>query len=393
MIYIIGGFCLALAAVVIPLMLLPGMNVPAYPDINLACQVIFEEPATCRVGAQVAGYATSSALLVALVLAMAMTRRSGSPAPRGLAPWAYLAAPALVAIVVGAHIVAQLKQPFYLDRGVNITRESAYVSMENLVWPVLLQMMNSQRRLQGRFFCLSLLLPIVALSPFRAILVSLVIFGFVLPIGERWWDQVRAGRFAISGNVKYLLIALLAVASLGGLLYWQTRGRVEETGKFASAQEALTQRLAYPLFQAHFAAVVAAQIPVPTMGDELLGKIRVRRASNLNEFLYGLVHGTGTVGEMTSLYYGEAAAYSKSPPMIWIVVAPLLMVAVWLIFKRFGYETGTLLGVQIWRGSLGGLVPLVPALVLQLVAIVLLHGDPAGADSAEGTLGAEPCRS
>jgi hypothetical protein len=204
---------------------------------------------------------------------------------------------------------------------------------------------------------------------------------------------VRVGRLAAPGSLKYLLISLLAIAMLGGLLYWQTRGRVTETGKFTSAQSALAQRLAYPLFQAHFASVIAAQVPVPTVADEILGKIRVRRAPNLNEFLYGIVHGTGTVGEMTSLYYGEAAAYSKSPPVIWIFIAPLLIVAAWLILRRFGYETGTLMGVQIWRGSLGGLIPLIPALVLQMLAVVLLCWEPSGAQSDKSTLRAEPCRS
>ena len=381
MIYVLGGFCVALAAVVMPLVFIPSMHVRDYPDIDLACKAIFEEAAACKTGAVAAGHAMVGALSVALVLAGLMPRRwRPQAAVRAFAPWTYTIVLVLVTALVGAHVMTQFRGPFSISRIANITRESAFISLENLTWPVLLQMMNSQRRLRDKFFCLSLLLPIITLSPYRAIVVALVLCGFVLPVCERWWDQAHTDHVARSGNVKYILISLAALLVLSASIYSQTRGRLVPSGSAqAPAKQteiSIVQRLTYPLFQAHLAAAVSAHEPVPTIGNDILKKLRLSRKPNLNEFLYGMVYGAGTAGEMTSLYYGEAAAYSKSPPIIWITVAPLLMAAAWLLFRRHGYETGTLVGIAIWRGSLGGLVDLLPALVLQLLAMIVLCWDP-----------------
>jgi hypothetical protein len=393
MIYIVGGFCAAIASVAIPLAFIPGMRLARYPDISLACGVIFQTAEACRAGAASAGYVTSGALLLALILAVFMARRWAKPVEtRTPAPWAYTAALVAVTTLVGAHVVAQLSGPYYVSRGANITREATFVSLESLAWPVLLQLMNCQRRLRDKFFYLAAVLPIVAVSPYRAIVVEILFFGFALPLWAHWWDRAGGDRFELSRGIRYAGAFAAVVLVVGVLIYSQTRNRLEETGLAPEpgqlrAQTAmrLVQRVTYPLFQAYFAEVVAAHESLPTLADEVLWKIRVGRQPDLDRYLYSLVYGRGTVGGMTSLFYGEAVAYSKSPAMIWIVVAPLLLVTIWLVCRRHGYDIGTLMSIQILRGSLGGLVPLLPALGFQICVVMVLYQGGRGGSANPAT--------
>jgi hypothetical protein len=70
--------------------------------------------------------------------------------------------------------------------------------------------------------------------------------------------------------------------------------------------------------------------------------------------------------------FGEAALRTAAPPLIWCVVAPFVLVLVWVALRRYGYATGALIGIAIWRGSLGGIVGIVPALAFQLAILMVL---------------------
>jgi hypothetical protein len=380
MIYIVGGFFVAMAAVAVPLMLLPGLHVPDYPDISLACNAIAEHATQCRAGAEAAGVTMLAGMAIALVLAVVMARRHGTSAHlRSFAPWTYTAALAIVTTLVAGHVVSEMIGQFSASRVVNISRESTFISLENLAWPVLLQMMNSSRRYGDKLLCLALFLSIAVLSPYRAILLTFAFFGLLLPVLDTLWARARTGRFNAVTTLKYgsALFLILLILTTG--IYFQTRGRAVGTAPTSTTQELrqqtknrLVQRLTYPLFQAHFAQVVTNNAQTPKPADEILKKLRLTDKLNLNEYLYSRIYGTGTVGEMTSLYYGEGAAYLRSPPLIWAVVAPLFFVTIWLLFCRYGYPVETLIGIAIWRGSLGGIVPLLPSLALQLLAVIVL---------------------
>lgn len=280
-------------------------------------------------------------------------------------------------ILLGAHITAVAMGTREVDRAFEITRYSAYISLENLLWPLLLQFINSSGSARIKLMYLSLLLPVISLSPYRGSLFAVVVFGLGLPViagmakQKSHWKTLFMQRKIIIGGVLGGLAAVLFVYSM----YADTRNRLTENELAQSQSEVrvrLTQRLAVPLFQAYFAERMAIQEPLPTVWDEILRKFRIGRGQNLNEYLFDKVYGKGTISEMTSLYYGEASANSMSHPIIWIVIGPFLLVAIWLALGRAGYDASTVVGIAIWRGSLGGVASVIPALLLQILAIMVL---------------------
>ena len=142
-------------------------------------------------------------------------------------------------------------------------------------------------------------------------------------------------------------------------------------GPVTQLMEKLGQRVAIPLYQAHLAAD-DLDPEVPSISDEVLTKLHPRNASGINAFLYGRMFPGYTNGETTALYFGEAALRTTAHPLIWCVVAPFTLILVWIVLRRYGYATGTLIGVAIWRGSLGGIIDILPALTFQLAVFTML---------------------
>lgn len=378
MVFIAGAFAAALINVLVALALSFHLNVGEYYDISMMCGVLGEDGSACRAGALNAGYTMLAGLAICLTLGFAFNAKAGRPAVRAVNEqsafgWCLLA----TVVLLAAHVTVEAFGTKELTRIAEITRLSSFISLENLLWPLLLQLMNSASSARLKAMYLSLLLPIVSLSPYRGVLLAVIVFGLGLPViawvaqkGLPWRSLLRQ-RQVIAG----FTLALVVVGLLLFTMYAETRERTTEIAVAQTQSESqakLTQRLAYPLFQAYFAERIAAQEELPTAGGEILHKFRLGSGQNLNEDLYSKVYGDGTVGEMTSLYFGEAVVNSASHPIVWIVAGPLLLVAIWLMLKRFGYEVGTLAGIAIWRGSLGGVASVMPALVVQLVLIMAL---------------------
>lgn len=354
------------------------LDVGNHLDISMMCGVLLEGDIACRAGAINAGYAMFIGMAICLVLAVMFSRRFSFANDRGINEqstfgWCLLT----VFILLAAHITWIALNDTQLSRIGAITRQSSFLSLENLIWPLLLQLMNSSKSMKFKFLYFSLLLPVISFSPYRGVLFAVMVFGFCLPLlavsansKGKWTTLFRQRRTLIAGGVV-LLVAMLLLSSI----YTDTRNRSSGAVATQAQQDSpskLKQRLAYPLFQAHFAERAAEYEPLPTVWDEVLVKLRLVSKPNLNEYLYGSVYGEGTAGEMTSLYYGEAVANGISSPLIWIVTGPMLLVALWLALQRRGYEIGTLVGIAIWRGSLGGVATVLPALLIQIVAIVAL---------------------
>ena len=378
MIYIAGAFVVSLLSVLVPLVLFRHLNVSEYIDLSMMCGVLGENDGTCKTGALSAGYTMLAGLAIGLVLAIAFNKKFSRSADNAVDTkfafgWCLLA----TVLLLGTHIAVEAFGANELTRIREIGQFSSFISLENLLWPLLLQLMNSSRTVKLRLMYFALLLPIVSLSPYRGVLLSVLTFGLGLPIiagvieKEIQWKALLRQRQLMAGSILGLFVVVLLLFAM----YQDTRNRTTEIveGQAQSESQAkLTQRLAYPIFQGYFAERIASLERLPTVGDEILHKFRLGTGQNLNENLYSKVYGDGTVGEMTSLYYGEAAANSMSNPIIWIVVGPMLLVAIWQILGRFGYEVGTLIGIAIWRGSLGGVASVIPSLVLQIFAFALL---------------------
>jgi hypothetical protein len=54
------------------------------------------------------------------------------------------------------------------------------------------------------------------------------------------------------------------------------------------------------------------------------------------------------------------------------VAAPLLLVLIWVVLRKLEVDASLLIGLAIWRGSLGGLIGVMPALAIQLGLYVAL---------------------
>jgi hypothetical protein len=214
------------------------------------------------------------------------------------------------------------------------------------------------------------------MSPFRGVILAFFIFAVAIPgikalLGHRLRSSSDLKRI-----VKYTIVAAGFAAIFVGALYVDTAQRESnlEVGRDAASQlqAKITQRVAFPLFQAYAAKRFSEVVILPGPLNEILKKFRLTDKQNLNEYLYSMIYGGGTVGETTSLYYGEAVAASASHPIIWIVVGPLSLVWLWLLLLRAHCDVGALIGIAIWRGSLGGISSVIPALSIQIAIIILL---------------------
>lgn len=377
-IYVLGGYGLALLSVSTAALLVAVINPLAYPDISLSCSTLGEGGPQCAAGAQHAG--TISLLGLGTALALAWALRPGAdfePAEVKHDLVLPLALGAAVALAVAA-LVGEVTSVPSLSRVEEITRHSAVISIANLGFPLLLQLSVMAPSPRVRIGYLAAVAALLCITPFRATFLAAVFFGIVLPAVE-----TLSTRGALLGRRSLWLITggvLGAVALIGAMILYQTSQRSAPMFSVAPQAERdagelmskLIQRIAYPLYQAHFAEVIAVTEPLPSVRNELATKFRLGKGGNLNEALYGKIYGSGSVGETTSLYYGEAAARSALAPIAWVVAGPLLYVLAWLALARFRVEAGVIAGLAIWRGSLGGVFAVLPAFVIQAGVMLVL---------------------
>jgi len=370
--YVLAALALIVAANGASIVISAPMAAPEFPGIATICRLATETAAECSAGAIQAGWIMIAGAGLAGAIAWPALRalRASAAATVGDS-WAarlfLVAVIALLAIHVG----------FHFDHGPAGSREEAIarvshlISAENLAWPLLLQLASTQSTLRSRLLYLAVAFYIAGLSPFRGVLFAVVLFGVMLPLAGHLLE--RANRTRWRSAITNAIGLAIACAALGYLVYAQTATRLGPSPGSHMLEQTLRERVASPLFQAHLAERLSAFTPLPDMGQEVRRKLRLTSEPNLNEFLYRRIYGDDYFGETTSLFYGEALANSSSYPLVWAALAPLLLIWGWVVLRRRGFDAGVLFGLALWRGSLGGLATVLPALALQLSALLAIY--------------------
>ena len=370
--YVFAAIALIVAANGASLALSSPTAAPEFHDIGLICRLVNEAADECSAAAIRAGWVMMAGSGLAGAIAWpALRALPKTPACRIDDGWsARLFLVAVITLLV-IHVVFQLDHGPAGSRGDAIERVSHLISAENLAWPLLLQLASTQSKLRSRLLYLALAFYIASLSPFRGVLFAVTLFGVMLPLAGHLRDREnrRGWRSAITNAIG--LAAVCGV--LGYLVYAQTANRPGSLPGNGIYGQTLKQRIAIPLFQAHLAERLSAFTPLPDMAQEIQRKLRLTDEPSLNEFLFRRIYGAGYFGETTSLFYGEALANSRSHPLVWATLAPLLLVWSWAALRHRGFDAGVLFGLALWRGSLGGLATVLPALVLQLCALLTIH--------------------
>lgn len=382
MVYLVGGLALALASVLAGSVVADWIQPLAltYPDIRLVCIALMESAVECRSGAVQAGSVSVIGLSIAAALIVLLRPSRLNVAARD--EFASRALPLALGgvLVLAVAFLATASSVPALSRQEDIARQSALVSIVNLGWPLLLQLAARAPDLRTRFGYLTGVVALLALTPYRATFLAAAAFGVVLPALE---TTLRARTSAVLSIRRLALGAagIVAVAAITGLLIVRETAQRDLPLLAAAApgesQRNLTalklaQRLAYPVYQAHFAQTLADTVQLPSPADELRAKFRLSDRPNLNQYLYRRIYEVGSVGEMTSLYYGEAAAATSLAPIAWIAAAPLIYFLLWLLMGRLGVDVSVLAGLAIWRGSLGGFFSVAPAFAVQVGVVYLL---------------------
>jgi len=426
------GLGMALAAMLAALLVLATFDLRDFPAIGQACALNGLSEAACTASAWKVGGFAVLAYAVVLIAGIALHRRldRGTAAPRAELPdtGVRLVLCAALAVVL-VHLTAQVAGPAFASRADEAGNYGSLISIENLLWPLLLQLYLSQPDGRLRAAALAALLAVMALSPYRSALLAIMIFGFAVPLAAALWNAARAGwpRALVMGCVRQgaLAVVIGAVAAWGGYVgtvnrfpsmlvvdqFLEAQARAQKrppiqveraeaparavptpaappakSPPIAAALPAaavtapppaalvprLAQRIVFPLYQAAIVGTLAREVALPSLWNELGRKFRLTQEPTLEEFLFRRIYGGSGADQTTSLYFGEAVAYFPGPPVIWMVVGPLALVLAALLLQRRGIPAGTTLGVALWRSSFSGMAPILPALVLQLATLVAL---------------------
>jgi hypothetical protein len=258
-----------------------------------------------------------------------------------------------------------------------LTAGGAAVSLGNLVWPLFVQFSIECPTSRSRIFFWGLLSVVVAASPFRGVLFSVIVFAGIVPAALYFARQVAIHGWT-SPQVRPIAIVIVVTASLMfvGLAY-QTYSRKSDMslrgGALVQIAQKLGQRVAIPLYQGVLAQHYALDPRVPSLPREILSKLHLASPANINKFLYAETHHGVDYGETTSLFYGEAALRTNSPPIVWSFCAILSLFLLWAGLRVLGYDVGALVGIAIWRASLSGLTSIVPSLAIQVILYICIY--------------------
>ncbi|MDA9464511.1 hypothetical protein [Bradyrhizobium sp. CCBAU 53415] len=377
MIYLISAIGLIFMSNLIAMFVISSVDIVSYVDVMVICRQLAEAPDQCSSAAQSVGWigCISSVILILLLLA-ANRRFPGAPKFRRVGGAAFAVFIPLIVATAWFHLLIELRSPWPMYREEIFKEYASALSLGNLLWPLCLQLAINAEERKWRVLFLAALAPIVAASPFRGVLFAVAVFGISLPSLDYAIRQVQifgvwSKQAAIYG-VTISTVVLAMVFQLG--LETKERPTDLKTQGGLSAQIAgkLGQRIAIPLFQAEYAGAHSLDPHMPSLVEETLSKLRLRSGTSSNGYLYAKSHGGATYGETTSLFSGEALLRTTSHPLIWSVVAPFLLILVWIGLRAIGYDAGVLIGVAIWRGSLGGVIGILPSLAIQLGLFVVL---------------------
>lgn len=354
----------------------------------------------------------------------------------GLPPVSVSAAMAGSALLILAHLVGRHFGQLHASRIEEISSYSTFISLENLLWPLLLQIGVIETDMRRRLGVIGLLVCIMALTPYRTALLTILLFGFAVPMAETLWAARREGWPRARLRMAAALGGLALLLSAGALwsVYvdrimadsptlqtqiqrmnqlitseWRrgkqlpenlqsrrealqrtksvplvkmtlpppvqtemTEAQANQVMSLPPAMRSLAQRVTIPIFQAVELRQLALNGPLPGILDEIANKLRLSDALSLNEFLYQKMYGGGGTGQTTSLYYGEAIAYFPYFPLAWMILAPLMIGFVWVMFRTRLIDAPVLFAVALWRSSVAGLVTILPSLILQSAALAAM---------------------
>lgn len=283
-------------------------------------------------------------------------------ASRGLTLLLLAAVAAVLAVHNARHEATGLNGQHYR------AAQSALVSMENLAWPLLLQLTFWSRQVWWKIVFVAFLAAIAAVSPFRNAIFSMFYFGVAVPFGT----MLIAGS-SLSRRTRVLssvaTMALFLCASL--IVLYQTGRRFESNeyqatpvpSRLALIELGLASRALTPFFQATLVDRLArSRQALPDFLASFEQKFQLGY-QNLNEYVYKILY--DGVGQTTTLYYGESAANTRVAPIFWDFGAPLALVLTYFLLRPI-CNVGILISIALWRSSMGGLFDVITALSLQL---------------------------
>lgn len=301
-----------------------------------------------------------------------------------------------VLLVLVVHIVRAVLMLPVSSRIEEIRRFSFFISAENAVWPLLLHLYVTEDDATDRLILLSVLASVVLLTPYRAVGVAIVVFGFMLPLAAEFWNMVRQKTLRAKWRSWFLKAALACLVTLSigvqGLIDTASRTapvlllsdlpkemakEIKEATdtRMSSGEDGMIgeshkprfhQRLIYPIVQAGIIEHLAKTEKLPGPLVELKRKFRLTNDENLNEYVYKRIYGGKGVGETTSLVYGEALAYFPDFALGWMLFVPVSLIGLWYFLRRKGIDVATIAGIALWRSSFAGLVTVLPGVALQI---------------------------
>jgi hypothetical protein len=376
------GLLLALGVAVISLGVVAMSPLQDFPEILHACVQTGVPASDCRSNAIAAAVFTVATFVGVAACVLWIWRRcpgmeAGAPVVLALATELLLTA---CFLLIAVHLTLHELGPAYASRIDQLAHLSAFISIEDLLWPLLIQLFLIERNLRMRVAILASLMLILALTPYRAVAFAIFTFAFLLPLFSALCDISRAkstyslfdivSKIAVVSVVGCALL-LQGIADSGNRVITAKPQSVGNQGSAIErrAMAQIRQRLAFPPYQAAIAKRLSQTVSLPTITDELERKVHLTDKPNLNEYIYSLIYpGRGLVGETTSLYYGEGAAYFGRAGILWALGAPLLLVVAWALLRKADIDASAILGIALWRSSFAGLITVLPALLLQLAA-------------------------
>jgi hypothetical protein len=377
-----------LAAVSLVVMIWSPLSM--FPEIERACEITGVAEARCVAGAHVAGLSTLIAFFVVIIVALyvALRHRRDPVAIETVPPALTMLFLVFCFGIIFLHLVGRELAPAYANRIEELDNFSKYISLEDLLWPLLIQLLLLEKQWWLRSAILGASLLIVSVTPYRSVDLAIFVFGIAIPLAFLLLDIFRVGWSRQAFQVASVNLALVAL--MGGAIAWHgwtdTRARAIESASTIRAGIApakaivqsgtidrLRQRLVYPFYQAAIVGHLAKTTSLPTISDEFRRKFRLSKRPNLDEFVYSMIYPGGAgIGEATTLYYGEGVAYFGKVGLIWALGAPLLFVLAWVSLKRMRLEASALLSIALWRSSFAGLITVLPSLTLQVAALFSL---------------------
>lgn len=381
MIYIFGALALVFVSNSVALWVTVGLPIKNFLDISILCGVLHQEPNECLGGALNVAYVMLGGTMLSTCIIWLWNRyhcikpefQLDSDNEKLLFSMLFI-----VFVLQSVQLYFSSIEIEHISRIKEISENSTAISLANLLWPLVLQLSNMSKKFSYRFSYFLILLLVASFSPFRGVILAIVIFGTIIPGMSAIYNS-RQNAMSTANGLK-LFLGMLVVGALIFSVYSETVQRATNidrqvsSGSGSSAlSDKVVQRLSYPLFQAYFAEQLSKfHLELPNVSDGVLNKFRLTDSPNLNQYLYSEIYGTGSVGETTSLYYGEAAANSNTFPLVWITLGPVILYLIFRVSRKLGVESSTLVGIAIWRGSLGGVVEVLPALLIQIVLLFFL---------------------